>query len=113
MTGWLLDCLSPEQLLYWFLLLWLLVKVSDFEIRIISGGLVELVGPCVNDWIAVEVIDRGHEALLELLFGGDTDGCRRCNRLDARLLVVGDDRHRITRICAMRLGPSFSSFTVR
>src|SRR5437016_13530935 len=73
MTGWLLDCLSPEQLLYWFLLLWLLVKVSDFEIRIISGGLVELVGPYVNDWIAVEVIDRGHEALFELLFGGDTD----------------------------------------
>jgi hypothetical protein len=29
--------------------------VSDFEIRIISGGLVELVGPCVNDWIVVEV----------------------------------------------------------
>jgi hypothetical protein len=27
----------------------------------------------VNDWIAVEVIDRGHEALLELLFGGHTD----------------------------------------
>ena len=27
----------------------------------------------MNDWIAVEVIDRGHEALLELLFGGDTD----------------------------------------
>src|SRR4029453_4144771 len=39
----------------------------------ISGGFVELVGPCVDDWIAVEVIDRGHEALLELLFGGDTD----------------------------------------
>ena len=27
----------------------------------------------MNDWIAVEVIDRGHEALLELLFGGHTD----------------------------------------
>jgi hypothetical protein len=27
----------------------------------------------VNDWIVVEVIDRGHEALLDLLFGGDTD----------------------------------------
>ena len=27
----------------------------------------------MNDWIVVEVIDRGHEALLELLFGGDTD----------------------------------------
>ena len=27
----------------------------------------------MNDWIAVEVIDRGHEPLLELLFGGDTD----------------------------------------
>jgi hypothetical protein len=27
----------------------------------------------VNDWIAVELIDRGHETLLELLFGGDTD----------------------------------------
>ena len=27
----------------------------------------------MNDWIAVEVIDCGHEALLEFLFGGDTD----------------------------------------
>ena len=26
--------------------------------------------------------------------------CRRCNRLDARLLVIGDDRHRITRLVA-------------
>jgi hypothetical protein len=25
MSVWLLDCLSPEQLLYWFLLLWLLL----------------------------------------------------------------------------------------
>ena len=27
----------------------------------------------MNDWIAVEIIDRGREAFLELLFGGDTD----------------------------------------
>jgi hypothetical protein len=27
----------------------------------------------VNDWIAVEIIDRGHEAILELLLGCDAD----------------------------------------
>ena len=27
----------------------------------------------MNDWIMVEVIHRGHETVLELLFGGDTD----------------------------------------
>src|SRR5262249_13198898 len=43
------------------------------EIRMLSGGLVELEGPRWTEWIAVEVSDRGNEALLELLFGGDTD----------------------------------------
>ena len=27
----------------------------------------------MNDWIAIEVIDGGHEAILEFLFGGDAD----------------------------------------
>ena len=45
----------------------------DFEVRIISCSLVELVGPCVNDRIAVEIIDRGHEAILELVLGCDAD----------------------------------------
>src|SRR5262249_4349442 len=43
------------------------------EIRMLSGGLVELEGPRWTEWIAVEVSDRGNEALPELLFGGDTD----------------------------------------
>ncbi len=47
--------------------------VSVFEIRIISGGLVELVGPGVNDRIVVEVVYSGHEALFEFLFGDDAD----------------------------------------
>ncbi len=34
-------------------------------IRIISGGLGELVGPSVDDWMAIDVVDTGHNAFLE------------------------------------------------
>src|SRR5207237_5317916 len=47
--------------------------VIVFEVRIISGGLVELVRPGVNNGVLVEVVDGGHEAVLEFLFGGDPD----------------------------------------
>ena len=45
----------------------------DFEIRIISGGLVELVGPSVDDGVSVELVHGGHDTVLELLFGCDAD----------------------------------------
>src|SRR5208282_4475073 len=35
--------------------------------------MVELVGPGVNDGIAIEFIHGGHDAMLELLFGCDAD----------------------------------------
>ena len=41
--------------------------------RIISSGAVELVGPSVNDGMAIDVVDGGHEAVLEFLFGCDAD----------------------------------------
>jgi hypothetical protein len=47
-------------------------RLSNFEVRIISCGLVELAGH-VNDRIAIEIIHGGHKAILELLFGGDAD----------------------------------------
>jgi hypothetical protein len=36
-------------------------------VRVISGGLGELVGPRVDDRVAINVRDTGHDALLELL----------------------------------------------
>jgi len=35
--------------------------------------MVELVGPGVNDGVAIEFIHGGHDAVLELLFGCDAD----------------------------------------
>ena len=34
-------------------------------VRIISGGLGKLVGPSVDDGMAIDVVDAGHDALLE------------------------------------------------
>ena len=39
----------------------------------ISCGLVEFVGPSVNDGIAIEEVYGGHDAIPELLFGRDAD----------------------------------------
>jgi hypothetical protein len=39
-----------------------------FVVRIISGRLRELVGPCVDDGMTIDVLDAGRDALLELLF---------------------------------------------
>jgi hypothetical protein len=41
--------------------------------RIISGGLGELVGPCVDDRTAIDILDAGHDALLELFLGRHSD----------------------------------------
>ena len=37
----------------------------DFEVRIISGGLVELVGPSMDDRVTIELVHGAHEAILE------------------------------------------------
>ena len=37
-------------------------------LRIISGGLGEFVGPGVDDGMAIDVVNAGHDALLELVF---------------------------------------------
>ena len=37
-------------------------------VRIISGGLGELIGPGVDDWTAIDVVDAGHDALFEFVF---------------------------------------------
>jgi hypothetical protein len=36
-------------------------------VRIISGGLGKLVGPSVDDGMAIDVVDAGHDALLEFV----------------------------------------------
>jgi hypothetical protein len=36
-------------------------------VRIISGSLGEFIGPSVDDWVAIDVIDAGHNALLEFV----------------------------------------------
>ena len=46
---------------------------SVSEVRIISGGLIELVGPSVDEGALVEVVNGSHDAVLEFLFGGDAD----------------------------------------
>src|ERR1700730_16013234 len=46
---------------------------SSIEIRIISGGLIELIGPSVDDGIAIEFIHGGHDAVLMFLFGFEAD----------------------------------------
>src|SRR5262249_10040957 len=85
MTGWFPDwqtavtwlVVTPMASVVYF---GSMTRVIDFgnqlitsEVRIIACGLVELVGPCVNDRIVVEVVHGGHKAVLELLFGGDAD----------------------------------------
>jgi hypothetical protein len=42
--------------------------VSVSVVRIISAGLGELVGPSVDDGTAIDIVDTGHDALLELVF---------------------------------------------
>jgi hypothetical protein len=32
-----------------------------------SGGLGELVGPCMDDGMAIDVVDAGHDAFFELV----------------------------------------------
>src|ERR1700731_2736320 len=45
-------------------------QVSVSLIRIISGGLGELVGPCVDDRVAINILDTSRDARPELLFRG-------------------------------------------
>jgi hypothetical protein len=45
----------------------------DFEVRIISGSLVEPIGPSMDDGVAIEVINGFDDAVLEFLLGCDAD----------------------------------------
>ena len=42
-------------------------------VRIISGSLIEFVGPGVDDGMPVDVGDSGQDPLLQFLFGGYAD----------------------------------------
>ena len=42
-------------------------------VRIISGGVGQFVGPSMDDGMAIDVVDAGHDALLELVFGCHPD----------------------------------------
>ena len=45
-------------------------------VRIISGSLGELIGPGVDDWMAVDVGDAGHNAFLEFVLCSASSGRR-------------------------------------
>ena len=37
-------------------------------VEIISGNLGKLIGPGVDDWMAIDVVDASHNAFLEFVF---------------------------------------------
>jgi hypothetical protein len=43
------------------------LRSSVSLVRIISGSLGKLVGPCVDDGVAIDLVDASRDALLELL----------------------------------------------
>ncbi len=45
-----------------------LTRVSVFLVRIISGGVGEFIGPGMDDGMAIDAVDSGHDALLESYF---------------------------------------------
>ena len=38
-----------------------------------SRGVADFVEPGVDNWLAIDVADEGHQAFAEFVFGGDTD----------------------------------------
>jgi len=54
-------------------------------VRIISGGLSELVGPSVDDGIPIDVLDAGDDALLEFLLGCHSDVAQNRSSVQARV----------------------------
>ena len=38
-----------------------------------SCCIVDFVAPSVDDWLAIDVVDEGHQAFLEFVFGGDAN----------------------------------------
>ena len=38
-----------------------------------SGRLVDFVAPGMGDWLAIDVVDEGHQAVFEFLFRDDAD----------------------------------------
>ena len=38
-----------------------------------SGCIIDFVPPGVDDWLAIDVADEGHQAFPEFVFGGDAD----------------------------------------
>jgi hypothetical protein len=55
----------------------------------VSRGAVELVSPSVDDGMLVEMLDSGHEAIPEFLFGGDTDVAQHGSGDHARPVASG------------------------
>ena len=39
----------------------------------VSGCTVDFITPGVDDWLAIDVADEGHQAFPEFVFGGDAD----------------------------------------
>src|SRR5207302_1811755 len=38
-----------------------------------SCCVIDFVAPSVDDWLAIDIADEGHQAFLEFVFGGDAD----------------------------------------
>jgi hypothetical protein len=50
-----------------------LVRCFQYNGPIRSGRIVDLVAPTVEDRFAIEVVDKGHQAVSEFVFRGDAD----------------------------------------
>ena len=62
------------------------VLVHRFQSSNYTSGLVEFMGPSMDDGVSVELVDGGHDAVLELLFGCDGCGQDRAGELGEETL---------------------------
>src|SRR5258708_20434097 len=69
------DILRVARVDIWYGVLYIVSKV-----RIISGGLVEFIGPSVDDRMSVELVHGGHDAILEFLLGCDAHATQHWSR---------------------------------
>jgi len=52
---------------------WDLVLRFRNNVPMASGCIIDFVPPGVDDWLAIDVADEGHQAFPEFVFGGDAD----------------------------------------
>ena len=63
------DAFAPQAVIA----LSLLVLRFRNNVAMASGCIIDFVPPGVDDWLAIDVADEGHQAFPEFVFGGDAD----------------------------------------